>query len=303
MDNLILLAGCLLTGILLQYVRVFPANSHQVLNAFVIYISIPAVALYYIPNIAISHELLFPVGVGWICFAASFLFFAGLGKIFGWSRKLTGCLILTGGLGNTSFVGFPIIHALYGEEGLQTAVLVDQPGTFVVMSTLGITVAAIYSKGRPDATAIAKKVLFFPPFIAFALACIINLAGWQFSEELQSVFGKMGATVTPLALVSVGLQLKIRKKSAHWKFLGLGLLYKLALAPALLLLLYVVVLGGSGQVVQVSIIEAAMAPMITGAIIASTHGLKPKLSSMMIGIGIPLSFLTIAAWYFLVRNL
>jgi predicted permease len=40
---------------------------------------------------------------------------------------LIGCLILTAGLGNTSF-GFPIIEALYGEEGLKTAILVDQPG-------------------------------------------------------------------------------------------------------------------------------------------------------------------------------
>ncbi len=44
----------------------------------------------------------------------------------------------------------------------------------------------------------------------------------------------------------------------------------------------------------------AMAPMITGAILASSYGLKPKLSSMMIGFGIPLSFLTLAIWYYIV---
>jgi predicted permease len=57
---------------------------------------------------------------------------------------LTGCLILTAGLGNTSFLGFPIIEALYGQEGMKTAILVDQPGTFVVLSTLGIIVATMY---------------------------------------------------------------------------------------------------------------------------------------------------------------
>ncbi|WP_321540450.1 hypothetical protein [Flavobacterium piscinae] len=46
-----------------------------------------------------------------------------------------------------------------------------------------------------------------------------------------------------------------------------------------------------------------MAPMITGAILASTYGLKPKLSSMMIGIGIPLSFLTLAFWYWILSLL
>jgi predicted permease len=44
-----------------------------------------------------------------------------------------------------------------------------------------------------------------------------------------------------------------------------------------------------------------MAPMITGSIVASQYGLKPKLSSMMVGIGIPLSFLTIGFWYWVLK--
>lgn len=52
--------------------------------------------------------------------------------------------------------------------------------------------------------------------------------------------------------------------------------------------------------IDVSIMEAAMAPMITGTILATTYGLKPKLSSMMVGIGIPVSFLTLAFWYWFI---
>jgi predicted permease len=66
--------------------------------------------------------------------------------MYGWSKKLTGCLILTAGLGNTSSL-VSIIEALYGQEGMKTAILVDQLGTFVVLSTLGILVATMYSKG------------------------------------------------------------------------------------------------------------------------------------------------------------
>ncbi|MFD0779500.1 hypothetical protein ACFQZF_14505 [Flavobacterium myungsuense] len=45
--------------------------------------------------------------------------------------------------------------------------------------------------------------------------------------------------------------------------------------------------------------ESAMAPMITGTILAANYGLKPKLSTMMIGIGIPMSFITLAFWYWI----
>jgi predicted permease len=301
MNNFILIFVCLLIGFILQNVKQMPQNAHKFLNWIVIYICLPALALYYIPKIRWDNHLLFPIGVAWIGFVFSYFFFSFLGKRLGWSRKLTGCLIICAGLSNTSFLGFPIIEALYGEEGLKTAILVDQPGSFVVLSTLGILVATIYSKGSLNSFQIAKKIAFFPPFITFCIACLMNVLQFDFYEWMQIFFKSVGSAVTPLALLSVGLQLRFEKRSMHWNFLGLGLLYKLILTPAIIYFLYVVVLHQHGMDVEVAIMESAMAPMITGCILASTYGLKPRLSSMMIGFGIPLSFLTLFFWYFLLR--
>ena len=265
-------------------------------------LALPALAFFYIPKIKISTDLFYPLAIAWIGFGLSFLFFYSIGKYLKWSNKLIGCLIITSGLGNTSFVGFPIIQALYGEEGLKTAIIVDQPGTFVVMATLGLITAVLFGKGDANPKEIASKILLFPPFIAFAAAIAMNLLRFDFTENIQPVFQKLGATVTPVALVSVGLQLKIDKRSQHWKFLSLGLLFKLFITPAVFFLLYRIVLGGKGLAIDVSILESAMAPMITGAILASNYGLKPKLSSMMVGIGIPLSFLTLIFWYYILNT-
>jgi len=302
MENILLIFICLLLGFFLQKVKDFPAYSYKTLNQFIIYISLPALALYYIPKIQLDKTLLFPLGVAWLGFAFSFVFFSFLGKRYGWSGKLTGCLILTTGLGNTSFLGFPIIQALYGEKGLQTAIVVDQPGTFVVIATLGIITAAIFSNGKPDIGGITKKVLFFPPFVAFLIAALMNVFKQDFTDELQLTFQKLGSTVTPIALVAVGLQLKIERYSKHWKFLGLGLFFKLIITPAFFYILYKIIFGAKGIVIDVSIMESAMAPMITASILASTYGLKPKLSNMMIGFGIPLSFLTLAFWYLILTT-
>ena len=301
MNNFILIFFYIFLGLLLQRAKWFPTHIYKTLNKIVIYICLPALALYYMPKIHWNNQLLFPIGVAWITFIFSFLFFRFLGNKFGWSKKLTGCLILTAGLGNTSFLGFPIIQALYGAEGMKTAILVDQPGTFVVLSTLGILVATLYSKGEQNNGQILKKILFFPPFITFIFACLMNVFGFDFHQWIQYLLQKVGSGVTPLALVSVGLQLRFETKSQHWKFLGLGLLYKLILTPAILYLLYVVVLNQNSKMIEVAIMESAMAPMITASILASSHGLKPRLSSMMIGFGIPLSFITLAFWYFVFR--
>jgi malate permease and related proteins len=303
MENIILIFVCLFTGFLLQRAKDFPVNGHKVLNFFVIYVSLPALALFYIPKIELGTQLLYPVGIAWIGFLISYLFFGILGKHLGWSRKLTGCLIICAGLSNTSFVGFPVIEALYGKEGLQTAIIVDQSGSFVVLATLAVVVASMYSKGTANASAIVKRILFFPPFIAFVIAFVMSVFKIDFSAVWQLVFQKIGNTVSPVALISVGLQLKIERNSKHWQFLGLGLLFKLMIVPAFFYVFYVLILGQSGTMIKVSIMESAMAPMITGSILAVTSGLKPKLSSMMIGFGIPLSFITLAFWYWVLNVL
>lgn len=301
MNNFILIFFFLTLGLLLQKVERLPPNLYKILNKIVVYFCLPAITLYHIPKIKWSSELLFPIGAGWISFILAFIFFHFLGKKLGWSNKLIGCLILTGGLSNSSFLGYPIIEALFGKKGLETAVLVDQPGTFVVVSTLGVFVAAFYSKGSPDIFGIIKKIIFFPPFITFIVAVLLNVFQYNLNLDIQSALLKIGSFVTPLALLSVGLQLKFDRKNQYWRFLQLGLFFKLILAPFIILVLYVFILNQHSEVIKITLMETAMAPMITGAILASTYGLKPKLSSMMIGFGIPISFFTLAIWYFIIQ--
>jgi hypothetical protein len=56
------------------------------------------------------------------------------------------------------------------------------------------------------------------------------------------------------------------------------------------------------QTVRITILEAAMAPMITSNIVAIRSGLNPELSALMLGVGIPLSLVTVPLFDFLLRN-
>ncbi|WP_317168192.1 AEC family transporter [Flavobacterium collinsii] len=301
MNNFIQIFLFLALGLFLQHIKQFPTHIYKVLNKVVLYVCLPAITLYHIPKIRWSNELLFPILSGWISFLLAFAFFHFLGRRLGWSNRLIGCLILTAGLSNSSFLGYPIIEALFGKKGLETAILVDQPGTFVVVSTLGVFVAAFYSKGSADSFSIFKKIILFPPFVTFVTACLLNVFEYDLDLNVQSVLLKVGSFVTPLALLSVGLQLTFDRKSQHWQFLRLGLFFRLIAVPFVILVLYVFILGQHSEAIKITIMEMAMAPMITGAILASTYGLKPKLSSMMIGFGIPISFITLAVWYCIVH--
>jgi len=84
--------------------------------------------------------------------------------------------------------------------------------------------------------------------------------------------------------------------------LALGLAFKLVIGPALVLLMYAGVIGARGTVIQVTVFEAAMGPMIGAAIVAMDHDLDPALVTLMVGIGIPLSFVTLPAWWWMLQG-
>jgi predicted permease len=300
MDNIILLIVCFLAGMLLRRTGRFPENTPLALNGFIIHVSLPAVALLHIHGMRLDSSLLFTAAMAWCLFGFGLVFFLVLGRLARLPRATIGALILVCGLGNTSFVGLPMIEAFYGRAFLGVGLVADQLGSFLLLSTLGILVATRFSSGDISPGAMAKKVLLFPPFMALVVALLLKPLA--FPEWLSTVLGKLGDTLTPLALASVGFQLRFSHLKGELKPLGLGLFYKLLLGPALLTLLFVVILGGRGTNMQVTLFEAAMAPMITAGIIAIDHDLNPPLVTILLGIGIPLSFLSLPAWWWLLRG-
>lgn len=296
MSSFILIFLCFALGIVFRRFKIFPPHAFVVLNRFVIYVSLPALTILLVHRLEFSSSALYPISMAWIHFLVAGLFFYAVGKLLHWPKKTVGALILTGGLGNTSFVGFPLLEALYGRNAIGTGVLVDQPGTFFVASTLGVTIAAIYSGNRPTVSTLLKKVFTFPPLIALIVAMIIR--PFPLSAEIETVLDRLGSTLIPLSLISVGLQLHVDSEvlKRKWRPLTTGLFFKLVLMPIFFALLYVVILGQRDRAILITLVESAMASMITAGILADEYGLDSETASLMIGIGIPISIATVPAW-------
>jgi hypothetical protein len=300
MPNLVLLIACFLLGMLMRRLGRLPDATPSVLNAFIIHVSLPALTLLYVHELPIDRSLAYPTAMAWVLFALGFVFFVALGRAVGWSRSTTGGLILVGSLANTSFLGLPMIETFYGKEHLGLGILIDQLGTYMVLSTLGILIAVTYAAGDASAAAIAKKILRFPPFQAVLLA--LALKPLEYPEALEVVLGKLGATLAPLALVSVGYQLRLAELRGRLPALSAGLAFKLVMGPALIMALFAGALGATGPTIQVTVFEAAMAPQIGASIVALEHKLDPPLVTLMVGIGIPLSFLTLPLWWYALQG-
>lgn len=272
-----------------------PDNAPASLNSFIIHVSLPALTLLYIHDLKLSGEVLLVALMAWLVFGLSAGFFWLAGRWLALPRKTTGALIVVGGLGNTSFFGLPMVEAYYGQSGLATAIVADQLGSFFALSVLGITVAGIYSSGRPAASEIALRIVRFPPFIALLIALL--LIPVEYADWFSALLKRLGDTLAPLALLSVGLQLRFGHVLEHARNLALGLGFKLLLAPLAIYLLYVQLFGAQGQAIQVTLFEAAMPPMITAAIVAAEHDLDPDLANLMVAVGLLVSFVTLYGWW------
>lgn len=298
------------SGFLFKRFGLLTRSAVQALNAVVVYLGLPALIFQVVPKLCgrfpAGASVFVPLSMAWLSFGMAALLFGWLGRRRGWGKSTTGAMILMVGLGNTSFVGIPLLDALYGAESLPTILLVDQPGSFLCLATAGTITASIFSGNKVSLSTISRKVFTFPPFIALILGILaVFFLPEARRAPLDEICGKLSPTVVPLSLISVGLQLEasvetLRRRAEH---LVLGLGAKLILLPLLLTGLYVGALHAVDFQTKVTLLEAAMAPMITGAILVTESNLDEELGSLMIGVGIPISLLTVPAWDWVLSRL
>ncbi len=286
-----MLFACLLLGTVVARFGKPPQGMVAGLNWWVLNIALPALVLELIPQVSLDLDLWFPIAAQWLTFLLAWALFAWLGPRLGWSRQRIGALILVCGLGNTAFMGYPLMEALYGKPGLALAVVADQLGAFPVLVSVGIVVASVYAGRKPEPRLILKRILTFPAFVALLIGIAAGLGGgWP--AWLEGVFAPIGATLTPLALFSVGLQFKLHPGARQFAAAAVGLGWKLLLAPLLCWGLGVAT-GVGGLVLTVGVLQTAMAPMVSAAILADEYDLDPDLANTVLGAGIVISLLSV----------
>lgn len=292
-----LLIICLLAGVIVRRCLPYPEQIVPSINWWLITIALPCVILTLIPHTEFNRNTLFPIAGMWVVFAGALLVAVLMGRLFNWSREVIGVFILVAGIGNTSFMGFPIISGYYGAEGLKLAVIADQPGSFIILSTVGLIVMAVCSGQSPTLKMVLKKIITFPPLIALVLSLLLKIFG-GLPAFIEQPFSQIGATMTPLALFSVGLQIVLRPPQGAVVPLIAAMLWKLMLAPLAILLL-ARSLHLAPLVTDVTVLQGGMAPMIAASILAQRAGLKPSLAMAIQGYGIIGSFITIPLWHWL----
>jgi malate permease and related proteins len=293
MSNLLVIVICLGVGLLLQRHKNDPDTFAHSLNTFVIYVAMPALVLSAIPKLSLDSRALLTVVFAWLMIFISGILIWLIAYYARWSRSVTGALMLIVPLGNTGFLGIPLIEALLGSDAVPYAVLYDQCGTFVALNILGCPIAAIYSGKATSWSDIAKTLVKFPPFIALFIAFAtisLKFPGWYFSA-----LERISTTLVPLVMVSVGLQWRLRLDRTVMAPLLYGLLVSLLLTPLIAWLL-LSLLNQHSLAAKVVVLEAAMPAMISAGVLAANYQLAPRLVSSFVGYSLLVSLVTVWIW-------
>lgn len=297
MANFLLIGTCVLAGILLRRLRILPADAAQSLNYVALYLSLPAVILLKVPQMTMTGETLTVALLPWLMLVLSAGLVLGAARLWRWPRATTGVLLLVVPLGNTSFMGVPMIQAFFGAAGIPFLIVYDQIGTMLIFASYGSLILALYGRdGATDLIAITRRALLFPPTIALLLG--LALRAWPYPALVSQVLEAIAGTLTPLVMIAIGLQMTLRLRPTTLAPLGTGLAVKLLLAPLAALLLCRLA-GLHGLAIDVAILEAGMPPMVTASALAVAAGMEAELAVALAGLGIMAAFVTLPLIYWL----
>jgi predicted permease len=287
--SLVLVLAMLAFGKLLGHTRKLPESTPEVLNALVIWLLLPALVIRAVAGLEFRAELLVLVLTPWLLAAVTVMVVSGLGRLLHWPRPLIGCLLLCVSLGNTAFLGYPLIDAALGKAALPYAVVYDQLGSFLLLSTFGLAVVAWYGGGeRPGALAMLRRIVLFPSFPAL----IFGLLPIAHPAWFDQMIGAMADMLVPLAIFAVGFQLRFVPARGTALPVAIGLTLKMLVMPLLAYALAAAV-GVDRLIAVVNTLQAAMPTMITAGALAINARLAPEVATALVGYGVLLALVWI----------
>jgi predicted permease len=300
-DAFALMLAMLALGMAFARTALFPVNAADVLNRVVLNVCLPAAVLLYLPKLQLQAGLLGLALTPWLLMLATWGLAWLAARAWSFDRGRFAVLLLCVGLCNSSFLGFPMVRALLGEHALQYAVVFDQFGTFLLLSTVGLYVCARYSgDAPPGARQMLARILAFPP--VWALLAALTVMPAQPPEWIASGLRRLAEAMLPLVMLAVGLSIQLRLPREDVRPLLTGLALKLVVLPCIALGLSLL-FGMDGLMLRTNVLESAMPSMISAAALAMAHGLAPRLAAALVGYGILLCLATLPAWVWWLERL
>ena len=282
MDIMIIIVFLILVGYLSKYFGILKEKDRTVLNNIVVYIAMPStIFLTIMKNVSPGDLPIFlklPFLIFTIFFICGIIGFT-VGKLLKLNNQSIGGLILVCALGNTGFLGYPIIYGFYGMEGLTRAIFCDMGSVFaslLIGTYVGITFGVNKDHGSPS---ILREILKFPPLLTGILSIVLIFLGFtieDFPNYVINTLNYLSNATIPLIMISLGLSLSPSSARFGVLFGIIALIVRMVFAPLLAIIL-TTSFSVEGLDKNVVILQSAMPSAMMSLVFSLLYGLDIKL--------------------------
>ncbi len=284
-------------GVALRLTGMLKREDVGVVNALIVYVALPALIFGAIWPAKLTWELARVAGIAWgvtiVGLAAAWL----AARLLKLPRETTGAFILVAALGNTGYVGYPVVTMVLGSSALSPAVFYDVFGTVAMFTTVGILLAAHYGEHGGGRVNPAIEFLTFPAVIALLLA--LALKPVPIPAVVMAWLDVPAKMTVPLVMISVGLSLEWsaagERSAALATVAGLKLLLLPAVAAGIAL-----AIGDVGSLRLVTL-QAGMPAMMLTLVASERFRLDTRFAAAAILVSTAACAVTIPVWQALIR--
>ncbi|MBP0483159.1 AEC family transporter [Sagittula salina] len=277
--------------------RFFSAEATAHLTRFVFYFALSAMLFRFSANLSLGEIFDGRLAAGYL-WGTTFAYAIGLGVAFwrGLDTPTAAIEAQCAAIGNTGFLGVPMLALLLGQEAVGPIILVLSIDMIVFSSvlTLVVTAAREGSMSPRVVRNLGLGLLKNPMIVSIALGLCVSATGLGLHEVPDSFFATLGAAATPGALFAIGASLATksaeRLQVAAWLSFAKLILHPLFVAIGVYYLFPVDAYRAS------VVISAASLPVAGNVFILAQHyGIAPQRVSASILISTAASIVTVSA--------
>lgn len=303
-----ILAGVII-GYLLSRLQVGQAPSQRLhhrfplaLGRFLFWVGIPLSIVGFMRQANLSGTVYLAPVVAWV----AILLGLGFSRLWvwrhgqTWPRPTQGSFSLAAMLGNTGYIGYPVVLLLpqLGVNAFSWALFYDALGTLLGAYGLGAMLAAEFSD-RP-------KTLSRPAWVSGLLGMLHNPIIWAFlaglalkpiplPATLETLLQTLSWGIVMLCLLLMGLRIQQIQTWRHLSRAGIAVAIKMLLLP-LAVGLGLTLVGIHGPPRLVMVLQAGMPSAFANLVLAEAYDLDRELSVTCVGLSSVGLLLTLPLW-------
>jgi len=205
-------------------------------------------------------------------------------------------LLLVATIGNTGYLGYPVILALVGAPYFGWAIFYDMAAIVVGAYGLGVLLAARLGEGRRTGYQSLQAMVLNPTLWSFLLG--LGMRAIALPPPLERTLQVIAWSSVALSLLLIGMRLSQLPSWKHTRLVAVSLGIKLLLLPlGLGLLLSSIGFHGAPRLVMV--LQAAMPPAFSTLVLAEAFDLDRETTVTALALGTVGLLITLPLWLWL----